>query len=261
MRFPCFAQGGDLRQRRLTPFRRHGERPQPASLDVGQGGGDGVDHRLDLAGQQILPHGPGAAVGDVDHVEAAALGDQLHHHVVGAAIAGGAVVQAPRLGEHECHELRECRGADAWMNHEHDGKAAEQGNRGEIGDRIERQPDAQRRREGVTGRRGHEQRVAVGCAARDMLAGNSAVAAGPVVDDDAAPERLAQALGDQPRGDVGAAAGRERNHQADRLFGPGMCLRGRGRAAEQHRDQGDRLCRAPHQSRRKCLLSARPWRW
>ena len=63
---------------------------------------------------------------------------------------------------------------------------------------------------------GHDQRVAVGLRMGGHFGGDIAVGAGAVLDEERLAHRLGQALRQQPRGDVGRAAGRDRHQHLDR---------------------------------------------
>jgi hypothetical protein len=67
--------------------------------------------------------------------------------------------------------------------------------------------------------RGHEQRVAVRCRARDGFCADEAITAGTIVDEELLTHCLGKALRETPREDVRAARGRERHDHAHRLRG------------------------------------------
>ncbi|KAG0763917.1 hypothetical protein G6F22_018329 [Rhizopus arrhizus] len=67
----------------------------------------------------------------------------------------------------------------------------------------------------------HQQGVAIGLGARHRLRADDACGARAVFHDDLLPQPGAQLVRDQPRGDVGGAAGRGRNDKGDRPFRPG----------------------------------------
>ncbi len=66
-----------------------------------------------------------------------------------------------------------------------------------------------------------QQRVAVRIGGGDVVPGEIAAGAGPVLDDDRLAERLLQIVGNLPREGVGGAAGHERDDELDRLVGVG----------------------------------------
>ena len=82
------------------------------------------------------------------------------------------------------------------------------------------------------------QRVAVGFRARRRFHADVAGSPRAVLDVDLPVQRLGERLGDEPRGDVHAAPGRERRDQLDRLAGIG--LRGERRAGREQRKRNER---------------------
>jgi hypothetical protein len=105
------------------------------------------------------------------------------------------------------------------MNDERGRGGAEESDRLEIPEHVEGEIGVEA---GVDQERGarDEQRVPVRRLFRDMRRGEVAVRAGPVLDDKAIRKRPAQAIRDQPRQNVGLAAGGSRDddrHQACRV--------------------------------------------
>ena len=70
--------------------------------------------------------------------------------------------------------------------------------------------------------RGEVDRVAVRRRGGDVLGGDVAAGAGPVLDDDRLPDVLGELLGDDAGRGIGAAAGREADGQGDRTVGEGL---------------------------------------
>ena len=91
--------------------------------------------------------------------------------------------------------------------------------RREILDRVVREIAVQRRidRDGAHG--GEEQGIAVGLRLRHVLGRDRAAGAWPVVDDDGLSDQAAQPFGQEPRDEIGGAAGGESDHQPDRPVG------------------------------------------
>ena len=103
---------------------------------------------------------------------------------------------------------------------------------------------------------GEAERIAVRLGARDLLGADAAAAADAVLDDQLLTQALTELLRDQAGDGVRAAAGGERDDEADRPLRParvgGLCMRrGRPKASrEQHQDQAShevglpcRMCR------------------
>ena len=84
-------------------------------------------------------------------------------------------------------------------------------------------------------------RVAIRRGARDTTDRDRAAGAADILDDDALSERRAHALGQNARGDIGRAAGRERNDQGDLLVR--IVLRLRAGDAGHGNDSGNERCR------------------
>jgi hypothetical protein len=78
----------------------------------------------------------------------------------------------------------------------------------------------------------HQQRVAVGGRLGDELVADRGIAAGAVLDDDLLAEHLGELGRDEPRGDIGAAAGGRGHDQPDRPGGVALRVSGEGRGAE-----------------------------
>ena len=84
--------------------------------------------------------------------------------------------------------------------------------------------------------RDHQRGVAVLRTFRDDVARDGAAGAGLVLDDDALAEHLGQRIGDHARRNIGAAAGAEADHDADRPRRPLLRSSGESReAGERHR--------------------------
>src|SRR6266568_898056 len=80
---------------------------------------------------------------------------------------------------------------------------------------------------GARSGRAHQHRVSVGRGLGDDVGADIAARAGPVVDHDLLREALGELLRDDASDDVGAAARREGDDEADRLGGIGVRRRGR----------------------------------
>ena len=77
----------------------------------------------------------------------------------------------------------------------------------------------ERRRDRERGLAADHDGVAVGRRLGDLLGGDQSAGAGPVLDHEALAGRLGELLRDHARRDVGAAAGREADHDLDRMIG------------------------------------------
>ena len=110
---------------------------------------------------------------------------------------------------------------------------AQRRDRREFLERIERQALEQRHaHRRAVGQ--HRERMAVGGRSEHGARGGDAARARLVLDHEALAEFLAELVGDDARGDVGDAAGGERQHDTDRTIRiglrPGRCLASRARS-------------------------------
>ena len=141
--------------------------------------------------------------------------------MVRPADAGGAVEQLARLRLRERHVVLERRRGHRRMHHQHHGVAREQGNRRKILERViaEHRTGVRRDDHRRFGRR--QQRVTVGIRLCDQRRADTAGRAGAVLDHERLAERRLQMRLQQPRHDIGAAAGGERHDDAHRPVGIG----------------------------------------
>ena len=182
------------------------------------------------------------AIGDVDHVDAGLLLQQLARQVLRGADPGAAEADlaGPGAGRRQ-HVLHAAIGA-LGRDHEAVGGQRQVADRRQRLPRVERQVGAdQLRRDRHGAHRALEKRGAVGGAAGHLGGADHAVHAGAVLDHDAGTEERPERLGDQPCDEVGGAAGGEAADQAD-----GALLRHRGR--RQRRAQQHSQHDAPHPS-------------
>ena len=150
----------------------------------------------------------------------------FHDDLVDAAVAGrrDRDLAGPRLGVGK--EVGHGLVGRGRVDREHAGRVGERGDRRKVALDVVGQLLEQRRVDGDLAERRDEEGVAVGRRLGDGRHPDEAVAAGPVLDDHLLAPRFRELLPDDARGDVGDPARRERDHEADRLGGPG--LRGGG---------------------------------
>jgi len=118
-----------------------------------------------------------------------------------------------RFGERD--QLGGVLGRDRRMHQAEQRRPHDIGDRREVGDEIVIELLIKRIVDGVDGVR-HEQRMAVRGRPRRHLGADVVAAAGPVLDHEGLPEPLGQPLRNEARDEVGAAAGRGRDQDADR---------------------------------------------
>ena len=166
-----------------------------------------------LSAQQVGGRLSAALVRHVRELHAGHRRQQRHEEVLAAAVARRRVVDlaGPRL--HVRDELLERLRRKGRIDDEDAGLAADQRDRREVLDRVERELRVERRADRV-GLRREQQRVAVGRRLRDHFAADRRARAGLVLDDDLLAPALAEFLRDHAHRAVDRAAGRERHDDA-----------------------------------------------
>ena len=172
-----------------------------------------VEGDIDAAGNQIVERQRAAAIGDVRHLDIGQPLEQLARQMQRGAVAGRGIGHVAlvlvAIGDELLHRFRRLR-----QRHAHQiGLGDQQRHRREIADRIV----TQRRIEEPVGgepRPDDEDGVTVRIGTGDHLGGDVAAGAGLVLDHHRLAPHLLQPVADQPRGDVGRAARRERHHDA-----------------------------------------------
>ena len=157
------------------------------------------------------------------HVRPRHVLEQLGGEMRARGDAARCVVELARFRFRERDELLHGFHRKRRMHDEDVRQGGEARDRHEIADRIERQLLVQAR---VDGERGGdaEQRVAVGRRFGDRFGSVQTARAGTVIDDERLPERLAHALRDHARREIGRAAGALRDDHSDGFHG--KCVAG-----------------------------------
>ena len=206
---------------------------------------------MHLSRDQVGDRERGAAIGDVRHLDPGLVGKQLGDEMVGAADAGGAVIQRARLALRQRHQLGDSLHAERRVHHQDIGIGRGHADRHQVLFRIvgEFRVDARvdRDRTGLT----EQQRVAVRIGALDDLGADAAIAAAAIFDHEGLAERVADFLADDARGRVRRAAGRERHDQPDRVGRIVLRLRGcRGPGMQAPAAAGQTFASVPPELRR-----------
>ena len=230
-----FIDRGQLRRRRRAPRARHRERPKLPVPHVREGRRHGREHELHLATEEIRERRRRAFVRHVNHPDPRHRVEQLPREVRGRAVPGRGEVDLARPGLGERDQLLDGRCPKRRVNDEHVGRRRRERHRREVPDRIEGHLAEEARVDRERSRRAHQQRVAVGGALRDDVGADVAARAGPIVDQHLLREALGELLRDRARDDVGAAARRESDDEANRLGGVGLR---RGRVRRRCRERG-----------------------
>ena len=196
----------------------HGEADDVAAFHLADLDRHGVEHGVDVAAEQIGERSGGALVRHVDDGDTRAQPQQFGGEIkraAGAAAGAEGELAGVRLAVgDEIADGLERRGL---ARHQNKRPIRHFGHRRHIGE-IERIVLVERLGDDDA-RRDHEQRVAVrrraGQFAQRRLEGGARL----VLDIDIGVQAIGQLLRDQPRGDVGGAAGDQADDDADRLVG------------------------------------------
>ena len=175
--------------------------------------GQAGERELHVAAEQVGHCLRGAFIRDVHESDAGHIAEQRARKIGGRTVAGRCVVQLTGLRFRERAEFLDVGGRQAGIRGEYQRSGADDSNRREIALAVvwHRFDEAGI---GCDGTRDEDHRVTVGrCLDREFGA-YDAVRARPVVDDDLVVDILAQVLRDEPRHDVGVAAGSVRHDQA-----------------------------------------------
>ena len=225
--------GRHVRHRGRAGRAGHRERLDLAALDQALDGlhrGDGHRH---VAGDDVADRLAAALVGHVHGLHAGLVHEHLEVEMRDGADAGGGEVHLLRHGLRIGEQLRHGLDRHVVGDDQRRRRRRKPGHRVVLRDRIEvglrflveRLADGDR----VLRK---QQRVAVRIGGGDVVPGDIAAGAGPVLDDDRLAERLLQIVGNLPREGVGRAAGHEGDDEMDRLVGVGA-LRRRGLDGEE----------------------------
>ena len=220
-RRPGFGDRRHVGQRARALRRDQRERAQLAGLDVRRGRRDADEDEVHVAGEHVLHREVHALVGDVNELRAGDDVEELAREVVRGAGAARAEVERAGLGFREGDELLQVLRRQRRLRDHHVRHRRDQAHRREVLHRVVVDLRVQRRADGERRRDQHDG-VAVGRRPRRRLGADVAAGAAAVLGHHRLAEARRQPLGDQPAEDVGAAAGRERQDEADRARGPGV---------------------------------------
>src|SRR5437870_4784891 len=225
--------GGKVRQRRDASRGGDGQAAQAAGLDELKRGRDAAENQLRAARDRVVQRRAGALVRDVDDLDLGHVEEQLARQVRDAARAGRRVRQLVRLAPRQLDQLLQVVRRHRGMHRDHERPLRELDDRRDVVHRVERQL-VQARVHRVAARH-QQQGVTVGRRLDRKLGAQIAASAGLVLDDHLVAEPLGELLRDQPRDEIGAAAGSERRDDAHRLGGILLALDD-ARRQSQHRE-------------------------
>jgi hypothetical protein len=232
--FDGVARHAGLRDRRQIGHHRralgggHGKRPQPFVVDVRNRRRRGGQRNLRLIGDDTRHRRSATLVRHADDIRFSHELEQLGGKVHVGADAGMRVGHLARICLGVSEEILHGRCGHAGMHHHHVGI----GNHRRDGDKFAVRRVAQLRVEagadgdGAFGR--DQEGVSVRRGLGHDLAADIAACTAAIVDDDGLFDRFLQVVGENPRGEIRRAAGRERHDDAYRPLRPGLvrgCLR------------------------------------
>ena len=189
----------------------------------------------------------GTATEGDDELWGTSASELLDGQVRHAADARRRVLQEAGLGFHRRDQILDAAIRRVARHHQHVGHHAYEADRLQVLQRIELQLQ-QVRGHGLAGVGGQQQRGAIGRGARGQLGGDGVRRAGAVLDHDVLLQRRRELVGEHAGQDVGAAAGRCADHDAQRLVEARRLLgngerwaagkKSGGRAAQQPGEEG-----------------------
>ncbi len=178
---------------------------------------DGVaEHHGDLLADEVGDCERGAAIGHMRHLEAGPAAEELGDEMIGGADAGGAVVHRFRLAPGQSHEVSQRFDRQLGIDHQDVRVGGGHGDRREIPDGIVMQVLVDGRIDGDRAGLAEQERVAVGFRLRHHLGAEDRACAAAVLDHDRLADRFPDALGDDARHRIRAAARRIGNDELDR---------------------------------------------
>jgi endoglucanase len=181
------------------------------------------EHGLHMAGDNVADGKVVAAITDLPHRNAGLELEQLDGEARQCPAAVMREVDRVGLRVRQLDQLAHALDRHLRIDHEHERILRDVDDVGEIAFRLEREVGQRRRHHGKAGRCPH-QGVAIRCCAGDLLERDGAAGSRLILDQEALPEIVVHVARENPRQDIGAAAGRKRHHQLDDPVG--VWLRG-----------------------------------
>ncbi len=223
------AEGGQVRHRRNPRLVRHRDRAQRAGLQLFGDVLQVAQHGLHMAGHQVVHRRRAALVGHMHDVDAELALEHLEAEMVGRSRAERGERRLAILRLRPGHEFSQRLRRHRRIDHQDVRAHREQRHSGEVAfPVIGLRRHQQRRHQEAVG--GGEQGVAVGRRRGHGLRRDGGAAAGLVLDHHRRLPLGGDDVGERAGDQVGAAARRERHHDADRMGGISV---GAGRAGEQ----------------------------
>ena len=133
----------------MTSGRAHAQRPHATGLDLAHGARQVVEHRRQLAAEQVGKGGRIPLVWDVHEVDTAHQLEELHAELRRGADAGRAIVELALRGLRERDELRDAAHLQGRIDDQHVRRGADHRKRGEVAHRIVAKLAVERGRDAV----------------------------------------------------------------------------------------------------------------
>ena len=213
-------EGGDLRRRRHALRGGHADGAQRAALQVRLHARQRSGGEVDLAADQVGEHRAHALVRDVARLDAGLV--EEHRRRPGAGWCRCRPRRrsiSPFLAFSSAMNSLALLGRHLGVDHQHDRRVADHGDRREVARHVEGQRLVDAREDDHVVRH-HAEREAVGRRTRQRLQADDAAGAGLVVDDDRVAQRLGQRRLRGARDRVDARAGGVGQDEADALVAP-----------------------------------------
>ena len=215
-------RGRHVGQRRGALRATHRQRLQRALAQEGDRVRERREVEVEPAGDHLGQRLGRAALRHVHGLELRREAEALAVEMGGVAGTGGGVVDRAGIFARVVHEIGERLVALLRIDRHHHRHVAERDHAGEIGEHVERQLRARRRRDGV-GRGIGQDGVAVGLGLRHRRHADGVAGARAVLDDERLAELRRHLLEHRARHDVGRGAGGERDDHADRRASASSC--------------------------------------
>ena len=204
-----------VRKHRRALLAGGGQAAQRAGLQE-PGVGSPRQHHLGLARHRRHAGRRAAAIRHMQQVDAGALLEHFDAELMLAAVAARGIGERRLLLARIFDELRHRLDRQAWIDRQEELVRRHARDRQQVLEHVDRHRRIDMRIDGDQAVGGHDQRVAVGLGVGGHFSGDIAVGAGAVLDEERLPHRLGQALRQEPRGDVGRPARRDRHQHLDR---------------------------------------------
>ena len=192
------------------------QRPQLSALDMAERGRQAAEDHREMAADDVVDRGIGAAKRHVRHLDPGHGREQRAGKMIAAADATGSVCQLAGFVLARFDQLAHGPGGYGGADHEDDGAPCDQSDRREVLARIISHIGKYRRRHRHRSGAAHDKRVSIRRAFGELARADRASGSGAVLDDDLLAQCAAHRFCEDAGDHVVAAAGRLRDDQGDR---------------------------------------------